>query len=58
MTIDAAWQCRADNITGSLEPGKYADLVMLEQNPLEVDPTSIATIAVSQTFLAGSPRFH
>ena len=58
VTIDAAWQCRADNITGSLEPGKYADLVMLEQNPLEVDPTSIATIAVSQTFLAGSPRFH
>ncbi len=53
VTIDAAWQCRADAITGSIEVGKYADLVLLEENPLEVDPTSIANIAVSRTFLGG-----
>lgn len=57
VTIDAAWQCHADKITGSLETGKYADLVLLEENPLEVDPTSIANIAVSQTLLAGRARF-
>ena len=53
VTIDAAWQCRADTVTGSIQLGKYADLVMLEENPLEVDPTSIDAIAVSQTLLAG-----
>lgn len=53
VTLDAAWQCGADTITGSLERGKYADFAILEQNPLEVAPTSIDRIAVSQTFLAG-----
>ncbi len=53
VTIDAAWQCGADTITGSIQTGKYADLLMLEENPLEVRATSIDAIAVSQTFLAG-----
>ncbi|MFQ4147668.1 amidohydrolase family protein [Arthrobacter sp. LAPM80] len=53
VTIDAAGQCRADDITGSIEVGKYADLVLLEENPLGVEPTSTERIAVSQTLLAG-----
>ncbi len=54
VTIDAAWQCRADDITGSIEVGKYADLVLLENDPTAIDPTSIAAIGVSETRLAGS----
>ncbi len=57
VTIDAAWQCRADDITGSLEVGKYADLAILEDDPTAVDPTSIANIAVSQTRLGGELRY-
>ncbi|CAN5903192.1 hypothetical protein BH23ACT10_BH23ACT10_12160 [soil metagenome] len=38
VTLDAAWQCRADDITGSLEVGKYADLALLEDDPTSVDP--------------------
>ncbi len=57
VTIDAVWQCRADDITGSIEVGKYADLVLLEEDPTSVDPTSIAAIAVSETRLAGEVRF-
>lgn len=53
VTIDAAWQCRADDITGSIEVGKYADLALLEDDPTTVDPTTIASIAVSETRLAG-----
>ena len=56
VTIDAAWQCRADDITGSIEVGKYADLVVLEDDPTTADPTRIAGIAVSQTLLAGELR--
>lgn len=53
VTLDAAWQCGADTVTGSLVKGKYADLLMLEENPLEVAPTHTESIAVSETFLAG-----
>ena len=56
VTADAAWQCGADAITGSLEAGKYADLVVLEQDPTAVDPERIAGIGVSQTYLAGRLR--
>ena len=57
VTIDAAWQCRADDITGSLEVGKYADVVILEEDPRRVDPTKISQIAVSETRVAGTVRF-
>ena len=53
VTIDAAWQCGADAVTGSLEIGKYADLVVLEDDPWAVDPGAIASIGVSETRLAG-----
>ena len=56
ITIDAAWQCRADDITGSIEVGKYADIVLLEDDPSTVDPTSISGIGVSETRLAGATR--
>lgn len=56
VTIDAAWQCRADAVTGSLEVGKYADLVVLEEDPTAVEPDTISRIAVSQTRLAGAVR--
>ncbi len=57
VTIDAAWQCNADALTGSIEVGKYADLVLLEDDPTAVDPTTISTIVVSETRLAGATRF-
>ncbi|MGB3184834.1 MAG: amidohydrolase [Ornithinimicrobium sp.] len=57
VTIDAAWQCRADDLTGSIEVGKSADLVILEQDPLTVEPTELSSIAISQTRLAGALKF-
>ncbi len=58
VTIDAAWQCRADEVTGSIEIGKYADLVLLEEEPTAVDPITIQDTAVSQTRLGGAVRFE
>ena len=57
VTIDAAWQCRADDIVGSLEAGKYADLVILERDPMKVRPADIEKIKVSETWLAGERRY-
>ena len=55
LTIDAAWQCHCEHLTGSLEPGKNADMVILAASPFEVDPEEIAAIPIVQTWLQGIP---
>jgi predicted amidohydrolase YtcJ len=57
VTLDAAWQCRMDDIAGSLEPGKYADLVILESDPTAVEPRRIRAIKISETWLQGEKRY-
>ncbi|HEY6573551.1 MAG TPA: amidohydrolase family protein, partial [Mycobacterium sp.] len=53
QTLDAAWQLFADDVTGSLEVGKYADLVVLSADPRTVAPEDIADLDVRATYLAG-----
>ena len=38
---------------GSLEVGKVADLVVLDQNPLKVDPMKIKDVKVVETIKEG-----
>jgi len=54
ITIDAAWQVHADDVTGSIEVGKYADLVLLTADPQRVPPHEIASVEVVATYLAGT----
>lgn len=49
MTIWPAYQHFEEESKGSLEAGKQADMVILDQNPLSIDPTKIATINVVET---------
>ncbi|MGB8386915.1 amidohydrolase [Mycobacterium sp.] len=58
QTIDAAWQLFADDVTGSLEVGKYADMVVLSADPRTVPPEQIADLEVRETFLAGRQVYH
>jgi predicted amidohydrolase YtcJ len=53
VTIDAAYQVFADNIVGSLEVGKQADLVILEKNPRKTPPADIRNIKVKETWVDG-----
>jgi predicted amidohydrolase YtcJ len=53
QTIDAAWQLFADDIIGSIEVGKYADLVVLATDPRTIPPEDIQNLEVRATFLAG-----
>ncbi|MEM9379348.1 MAG: amidohydrolase [Planctomycetota bacterium] len=53
VTRNAAWQCHSEHELGSLEPGKLADLVVLEEDPRKVDPTAISDIPVSETWMNG-----
>jgi predicted amidohydrolase YtcJ len=53
QTIDAAWQLFADDVIGSLEVGKYADMVVLSADPRTVPPEQIAELDIRATYLAG-----
>ena len=57
MTIDAAWQCHSDHEVGSLEVGKYADFVVLGQDPRTVPLDELARIPVLQTWVNGQQVF-
>ena len=52
VTIDAAYQIFQDDNRGSLEPGKYADLVVLSGNPLN-DPMTMRDLKVERTVVGG-----
>ena len=56
-TRDAARACGVESTTGTLEPGKRADFVILNRDPALVDDASIDDLRVDQTFLAGR-RVH
>ncbi len=53
VTANAAWQIKEERTKGTLEVGKLADLVILERNPLTVNPTTIKDIAVVETIKEG-----
>ena len=53
LTDWAAYQYFEDAEKGTLEHGKRADLVILTENPLKVDPLKIKDIDVSQTIKDG-----
>lgn len=53
ITIDAAYVLGLERQVGSLEPGKFADFAILEEDPFEVDPMRLRDIRVWGTALAG-----
>ena len=52
-TVNAAWQLHLDHKVGSIKAGKKADLVVLSENPYDVDPFDMERIRVIETFVDG-----
>lgn len=53
LTIHAAHQYFEENHKGSIEVGKLADLVILDRNPIRIDPKLIKDIKVVETIKEG-----
>ena len=55
VTLGSAYQLHLDHEFGTLECGKAADVTVLEDDPLGVDPMAIRDIGVWGTMVAGVP---
>lgn len=52
-TINAAYTLRQEALTGSLEVGKLADMIVLDRNFFRIEAEDIANIRVLQTMVGG-----
>jgi predicted amidohydrolase YtcJ len=57
-TIHGAYASYEENLKGSLEAGKLADLVVLGRDPLKENPSSLVTIPVERTMAGGRWTFE
>jgi predicted amidohydrolase YtcJ len=58
ITIWGARQHFEEDIKGTLEAGKLADLVILDKNPLKVDPSELLNIQVLETIKEGNTIYQ
>jgi predicted amidohydrolase YtcJ len=56
-TVNAAYQFGMEKVIGSLTVGKYADMVVLDRNPLKVDKNDIRRIRVVATMMGGQVTY-
>jgi predicted amidohydrolase YtcJ len=58
MTINAAYQHFEDDIKGTIEVGKQADLVVLSEDPLSIHPEKLLNLKVVATYSKGTEIFN
>jgi predicted amidohydrolase YtcJ len=52
-TINSAYELHEDDVVGSLKVGKWADLIVLDRNPLVIPAEDIANVRVVETMVGG-----
>ena len=53
ITLNAAYSLHQDDVTGSLEVGKFADLIVLDRNIMQIPSDQIAGTQVQLTMVGG-----
>lgn len=57
-TINSAWAMNLETITGSIEEGKSADMILLNHNLLEIEPTELHKTEVLGTIFKGKVIYN
>jgi hypothetical protein len=57
-TLNGAYASYEENLKGSIEAGKLADLVVLGRDPLKENPSTLVTIPVERTMAGGRWTFE
>lgn len=58
FTINAAYTLDMDKEVGSIEPGKLADLIVIDRDLFKIDPRTISDTAVLLTMVGGQEVFR
>ena len=52
-TVDGAYAAWEEDVKGSIEPGKLADLVVLDRDPLSILPDDLKNVKTAMTIVGG-----
>lgn len=58
FTLDAAYAQHEEKTLGSLEPGKWADFILIDRDLFKIAPADIWKIKVEQTWVGGTQVFN
>ena len=58
MTIEGAYAVKQEDYIGSLEVGKYADIIVLTDDPLTIDADDLKDIEVMLTMVGGEVEYQ
>jgi hypothetical protein len=58
FTRDAAHAGGAEGRVGTLEPGRWADFLLLDRDPFAIGPAELPEVVVMETWLAGARVFQ
>lgn len=57
-TVNGAYASFEENRKGSIQPGRFADLVVLAQDPFKTDPSELINIKIERTMVGGSWKYE
>lgn len=53
FTLDAAWSAHQEDVLGSLEPGKWADFIVVDRDLFKIPARDLRSVEVLETWVAG-----